>query len=248
MFETETVLILVALATAVLGTLWDAKRWGKIAILALAVVSAGTAIWESQKKAAEAASNKRNIAWILRAVQPPEVFDDSVLNGFRSAAEELGLFVSGQTIAEDGARVFSFKKSDEDERLSGVVFVSAAARRQLFSTFVTHNENADQELNSEILDLVTGTWGTDDLNADWNEFAIHVFEIAKYALGDIAPTGTQFEATLDVDRKTIVVSVYLPDGRFADDVAFDMDFVKSLPTVSPIERGRLIYEKTLEQV
>lgn len=248
MFETETVLIVVALATAVVGTLWDVKRWGKIAIVTLAVVTAGTAIWESQKKAAEAASNKRNLDWIIRAVQPPEVFDDAVLNGFRSVAEELDLFVSGQAIGEDGTRIFSFKKSDEDEGLSGVVFVSAATRQRLFVTFVTRNRDHYQELNRLILDLVMGEWGEDNLHVDWNEFAIQIFAITKHAVEGIAPNGTQFEATIDADERVIVVDMYSPDGRFADAIVFDARFVESLLRVRPIERGRLIYEKTLGQV
>ena len=72
MFDPGTILIVIALATAITGTYWDAKRGGKLAIVALAVVSASAAIWDSQNKAKEVESTRRNIGWIVRAVQPPE--------------------------------------------------------------------------------------------------------------------------------------------------------------------------------
>ena len=244
MFDTETILIVIALATAIVGTLWQAKFWGKILIIALAIVAAGTAILESQKKAAEVEFTKRNLELIIRAVQPPQIFDDAVLNGFRTVADKLGLFISDQTIDVDsGARVFTFKKSDGDDRVSGIVFVSVATRQRLFAKFAR-----DEKLVPLIRDLITGKWGSDDLDEDWNEFAINTFEIAEHALDDFAPPDAHFKAEIDPEAKEITVYIIGTDGRSFLHVIFDADFMKSLLKALPFERGRLIYEKSLAQV
>ena len=251
MFDPGTVLIVIALATAITGIYWDAKRWGKHAIVALAVVSASAAIWDSQNKAKEVESTRRNISWIVRAVQPPKIFDEAVLSGFRTVAEEYGLFVSGQTIdVEDGSRIFEFKESDDGE-VSGVVYLGVADREELFFSFVTGGEDRDQGLvesirNESIRELTEGKWGEDDVDNDWNIFVIHVYEIAKHAIG--GPPDTTYEATIDSEKKEMIIDVYLPDGRYADTFSYDESFMVSLQEVPPIERGLMIYEKTLEQM
>ena len=246
MFDPGTVLIVIALATAITGTYWDAKRWGKHAIIALAVVSASAAIWDSQNKAKEVESTRRNISWIVRAVQPPEIFDEAVLSGFRTVAEEYGLFVSGQTIdVEDGSRIFEFKESDDGE-VSGIVYLGVADREELFFSFVTGREDRDQGLVESIRELTEGKWGEDDVDNDWNIFVIHVYEIAKHAIG--GPPDTTYEATIDSEKKEMIIDVYLPDGRYADTFSYDESFMVSLQEVPPIERGLMIYEKTLGQM
>ena len=242
MLDTGIILILITLATVIVGTLCETKFWGKIAIILLAGVTAGSAIKENFNKVAETVSAKRNLELIIRSVQPPQIFDDTVLSSFRTVAKELDLFISGQTIRESGSRLFTFKKSDTDDEISGIVFVSVAARQRLFVAFAQ-----DQQLDPLILNLTTGKWGEDDdLDKDWNEFAISTFEIAKYALE--MPEETQFNGRMDAETKTITVDIILPNGRNVGNITFDADFMKSLSKVRPIERGRLIYEKTLEQV
>ena len=243
MLDTETILIIITLATVIVGTLWEVKFWGKIAIIALAVVAAGTAVLESQNKAAETASAKSNFELLIRSVQPPAIFDDTVLDGFRKVAAELDLSISGQTIRESGERVFTFKKLDADDRISGLVFVSIAARQKLFVTFAR-----DQQLVPLIRDMTTGMWGGDNLDTDWDKFAISIFEIAKYTLSEFVPPKTQFEGRMNAEAKVITVDITLPNGQNVGDVTFDADFIESLPKAPPIERGRMIYEKTLAQI
>ena len=129
MFDAGTVLIAIALATAITGTYWDAKRWSKHAIVALAIVSASAAIWDSQNKAKEVESTRRNINWVVRAVQPPGIFDAAVLSGFRTIAEEYGLFVSGQTIdVEDGSRISNSRSRPTGKYLESSIWVSLIGR------------------------------------------------------------------------------------------------------------------------
>ena len=244
MFDTETILIVIALATAIVGTLWQAKFWGKTAIIALAIVAAGTAILESQKKAAEVESTNRNLELIIRAVQPPKIFDDAVLNGFRTVATKLGLFISNQTIDVDsGARVFTFKKSDEDDQVSGIVFVSIATRQRLFAKFAQ-----DQKLVPLIRDLTTGKWGSDDLDEDWDEFLANTGWIVWHALKKSAPPEADFKIDGNPETKEVITYFRGTDGRSYLRVTFNADFMKSLLKMPPIERGRLIYEKSLAQV
>ena len=246
MFDAGTVLIAIALATAITGTYWDAKRWSKHAIVALAIVSASAAIWDSQNKAKEVESTRRNIGWIVRAVQPPGIFDAAVLSGFRTIAEEYGLFVSGQTIdVEDGSRIFEFKKS-ADGKISGVVYLGVADREELFFSFVTTEEDGDQGLVESIRELTEGKWGQDDIDNDWNIFVIYVYEIAKHAID--GRSDTTYEATIDSEKKEMIIDVYLPNGRYAGTFSYDESFMLSLQEVPPIERGLMIYERTLEQM
>lgn len=44
----------------------------------------------------------------------------------------------------------------------------------------------------------------------------------------------------------MIIDVYLPDGRYVDRFGYDESFMVSLQDVPPIERGLMIYEKTLE--
>ena len=159
---------------------------------------------------------------------PPIARDD--LNGFRTVATKLGLFISNQTIDVDsGARVFTFKKSDEDDQVSGVVFVSIATRQRLFAKFAQ-----DQKLVPLVRDLTTGKWGSDDLDEDWNEFAINTFEIAQHALDEFAPPEAHFKADIDPEAKEITVYIIGIDGRNFLGVTFNADFMKSLLKVPPI--------------
>ena len=232
-----------ALATAVVGTLWNAKPWGKTVIIVLAVLAAGAAVLESQKKTRETTSAKRNLELLIRAVQPPAIFDQAVLEGFRAVAREEGHFISGQDIRESGARLFTFKKLDGEDRVSGIVFVSVGARQRLFVAF-----SQDQRIKPLIRELVKGKWGEDDLTRDWNEFAINTYEIARHSLGEYVPVDAQFEAQADPKARLVTVKVVLPNGRSLRRVNFDARFLESLKDVPLFERGWRIYEKTVGQV
>lgn len=250
MFEAETVLILIALASAIVGTLWNARRLGKAIIIVLVVATAGTAVFESQKKAGEkneaereAAVAKRNVELILRAVQPPKIFDQAVLNGFRDVAKRNNLFVSGQNVREDGSRIFKFKRPAGNDKIAGLVFLDVAQRQQMFLHFAKGSD-----LIPAIQNILYGKWGNDDLATDWNIFAISTYEIAKDALDDFTPKGTEFTGNLNPSAKTITVDATLPNGQYVGNVVFSADFMAALSGVPPVERGRLIHEKTLAQI
>ena len=243
MFDTETILIVIALATAIVGTLWQAKFWGKTAIIALAIVAAGTAILESQKKAAEVEATKRNFEMVIRAVQPPKIFDDAVLKGFRTVAKKLGYVISGLDGNNLGTRVFFFKKSDMDDQVSGIVFVSVDARQDLFVKFAQ-----DQNLVPLIRVLTTGKWGSDDLDKDWDEFLTNTRWIVWQALKKSAPPEADFNIDGNPETKEITTYFRGTDGRSHLRATFNADFMKSLLKVPPIERGLLIYEESLRQV
>ena len=175
-----------------------------------------------------------------------KIFDRAVLSGFRTVAEEYGIFVSGQTISvESGSRIFEFKESDDGE-ISGVVYLSAADREELFFSFVTGGEGHDQRLVESIRELIEGKWDEDDIDDDWSIFVIHVYEIAKHAIG--GPPDTTYEAKMDPEKREMVIEVYLPDGRYVDTFSYDESLIVSLQEVPPIERGRMIYETTLKQM
>jgi len=251
MFDTETVLILIALASAVVGTLWKARPWGKTLIIALATATAATAIVESQRKAsdkaraeAEAAAARRNVELILRAVQPPAIFDEAVLAAFREVAGDQGLFVSGQTVREDGSRLFEFRDGEsESEDLAGIVYLDVPTRQKMFVAFAK-----ESDLTALAREVVSGPWGDDDLAADWNVFARATFEIAKGALSDHVPEGTVYTGRFDPDARTVAVDVNLPNGRYVGSIDFDADFMAALPDATPLRRGVLIHEHTLSQI
>jgi len=250
MYETETALILIAMAAAIVGTLWNARPWGKAMIIVLAIVTAGTAVFESQQKASEkaqaereAVAARRNVELILTAVQPPKIFDQAVLDGFRKVAGRNDLFVSGQNVRDDGSRIFKFERPDGNGEVAGLIFLAVASRQQMFLRFAK-----EDDLVSAIHEILYGKWGIDDLTADWNIFAINTYEIAKDVLGDLVPVESEFAGNLDPNAQTVTVDVTLPNGKYVGDVVFDTDFMTSLPNVPPIERGRLIHNHTWAQI
>lgn len=250
MLDTETILILVALVSAIVGTLWDAKRWGKIAIICLAVVAAGTAVFESQKKASEKAaaiveaeSARRNVELIIRAVQPPEVFDTAVLAGFRKVARDNKLYVAGQDIREGGSRIFEFKKIGKDDEVAGVVLLDLGRRQEMFLGFAHR-----KDLEAGIKEVLYGKWGEDNLEKDWNQFAMNTYQIAKNTLESLTPPNTEFTGHFDAKARSIAVEVTFAGGRSVGSIDFDAGFMKRLSGVPPIERGRLISIHTLAQV
>ena len=166
-----------------------------------------------------------------------------MLGGFREVAERNDLFVSGQLVREDGSRIFEFERPDGNGEIAGSIFLGVAKRQQMFLRFAKKDD-----LVPVIHEILYGKWGTDDLTADWNIFAISTYEIAKDALGDFVPDNSQFTGNLDPDAQTVTVDVTLPNGQYVGDVVFDTNFMTSLPNVPPIERGRLIHEHTLAQI
>jgi len=250
MFETQTVLILIALASAIVGTVWTARPWAKVLIVLLALATAGTAIFESQRKATDerdakerAAAAQRNLELLIRAIQPPAIFDDAVLDGYRTIAEERGLHVSGQSVREDGGRVFEFGPPDGEDKVLGLIFLSKEERQSLFLDFAN-----GKDLNPSLSATAYGTWGDDDLVTDWNIFTMKVYQLARHTLGKDAHEDTVFTGYFDAESRSVVVSVTLPDGQDAGAVLFEADFITSLTRVLPIERGRMIHEYTAAQI
>ena len=187
LFDTQTVLILIALMSAIVGTLWNARHWAKGIIIVLAIATAGTAILESKGKIKakedaekDAASAKRTLELVVRSVQPPAIFNEAVLQALRENADESGMFISDQMIREDGSRLFKFKHREGENGLAGVVYVGVDTLQELLIAFAQ-----GITLASETSKLLSGKWGDDDLNNSWDTFALTTYEIARFALGRI---------------------------------------------------------------
>ena len=192
MFEIETSLILITLASAIVGTIWITHSWAKVLIVLLAMATAGTAIFESQRKATDkleaeerASAAQRNLDLLIRAIQPPAIFDNVVLDGYRAIAEEKELGVSAQTVREDGSRVFEFGALDGGDKVLGLIFLSIEERQSLFLNFAK-----GEDLKPLLRATAYGTWGDDNLTTNWDIFTMKVYQLARHTLGKDTPEET----------------------------------------------------------
>ncbi|MDF1736454.1 MAG: hypothetical protein P1U37_14275 [Minwuia sp.] len=249
LFDTGTILIVVAFATAVIGTLWDARPWGKALMIVLALVAAGTAIHESSLKSEaamqarqEARTAQRNLELLIRSVQPPEIFVEAVFDQIQEAAGKKGLYISTQSILEEGERIFGFG-TKQDQTFAGSIVLTPAVQQRLFVSF------ARQDGFSEMIEAILfGSWGSDSLDDDWNLFALNTYNIARNILLDHVPDGTSMVGAFGTAEKTVSVSVVLPDGTELGSIEFDSAFMSTLPGLPPLERGRAIHQHTESQI
>ena len=244
MSVTPVILILIALLSAVVGTLWDARPWGKALIIVLAAASAGTAMHESiensratEKAEAEAADARRSLDLLVRAIQPPAIFDDAVLDALRTNAEEHEMFVSGQSISEDGSRIFEFNLQEKENELAGLIHLDVATRQELFVAFAKGEALVPRTSN-----ILFGKWGNDDLVNDWNIFAMMTYEIGRHALSELIPFDLEYRGEFDPEKRT----VYIEADGFGQ-VTYDDPFMNALVALPPAKRGLLIYLRTVRQ-
>ena len=88
---------------------------------------------------------------------------------------------STEAIFEDGSRIFEFKHQESGDELAGVVYLDVGTRQELFVVFAK-----DEALASRTSRVMFGKWGNDELEDDWNIFAMMTYEIGQYALADSA--------------------------------------------------------------
>ena len=244
MLTTQIVLILIALLSAVVGTMWNARPWGKVLIIALAAATAGTAIYGSLENTraasdakADAMAARQSLDLLVRAIQPPAIFDEAVLGAFRKTAEERNLFVSGQSISEDGSRIFEFRNSEGEQELAGVVHLGTAVRQDLFVAFAQ-----DEDLVMRTSSILFDKWGKDDLSDDWNIFALTTYEIGRHALTDTIPLDLEYTGNFDPEEQEVSIQA----GDLGT-IHYSAGFMNALLAFPPLVRGKLIYVHAVDQ-
>ncbi len=249
LIDTGNILIALAFATAVTGTLWDARPWGKALMIALALVAAGTAIYEGSLKSEatlqarqEAEAAKRNLELLIRSVQPPEIFAEAVFEQLQEAVESGGHYIASQSILDSGERIFVFAEQANDE-IAGAIALNSAILQKLFLSFAK-----EENFSADVRNVLFGSWGSDDLDKDWNIFALNTYDIARSVLLEHVPDGTTLTGSFDPENLRGQVSVTLPTGQYAGEIEFDAAFMRSLTVATPFTRGGMIHSHTESQI
>lgn len=171
-----------------------------------------------------------------------------MLAALRRASASRNLFVKSQAIYQDtGDRVFGFGNKDRSEgELAGLLFVPGEEIRSLVLAFV-----GEEGFETHVAGLLSNGWENDDIEVDWDVFAIHVYALTKFAMDQLLPwsdQSTEYEGEFQAESHTINVSTRNPISGGKMVVRFPASFIDSLPEITPVERGKRIYNFTSEQI
>jgi len=243
----EILLILATFAATVVGTYWNTTSVGKKTLVAIGFVATFSAIFLAISNNEEKNYTKGVLSALVQSVKPPAVFNEAILRSMRAAAKAKGYWVSGQSIREDGLRIFSLKPIGQNSsQPTGCLPLMPDSMQQLFLDFVSR-----KKLEKRILSELNQTGIQSDGRANWqrvlNDAAIMVRDAMGDKLGWSSPS-TQFVLQFRwKDPQVRVTAINRVTGQRAV-VVLNQKQLSPLAPLSRAERCRRVYDMAADQV
>ncbi len=163
---TTSVLLILALLAAIVGTYWDSTSRVKMFLVIIAALSCGGAMFQSYQANQESEFNKRVMEHLIRATEPPEIFTSFLRSGVRELAERNNLWMHQQEKTRKNIAIFFLaREQDEPGEADIIILLREATFENIFLSYISGVAVADaieMSLNTQ--------WGGGNPKKNWNDF------------------------------------------------------------------------------
>lgn len=234
---TEFILISVTLVVAIIGTLSNQSKTVKGVIIGLAVVTSIGTSYKTVSTARENEVNKKLIASLVQASNPPEYFSHDLAKQFATLLEPTNLYVSEQKVfKETGEMILTFRNSESSpDEIAGVLYISKRDMNPIYYIYAI-----DGDIKKELAKKIDRKWTNCDVH--WNDCVIELSAISSLAF-KIAPIEIN-RTTASMDAETLsftLESNAIYRGKPVT-VVHERQLIESLYGLNPLERGKRILE------
>lgn len=234
-------LIALSFLAAAVGTLSDTTRGIKLAIIAIAGLTAGASAWIYYEDEQEKALNKRLVASLVQATQDESAFSEELRVAANETMRGRSLYVSSLTFSGSGLYVTASNTADDE--FAGAVFVDERGLRDIRYALVAQTGLVEELL----VHLVTDVWTTDAIESEWNRIAPNIGGLAVSALEDFVPETVQAALSFP-DANSVRIVADRGSSKPPYLVVISRESVRALVGVQPLERGRIIAGIVVDQI
>lgn len=234
-------LITLSFLAALVGTLSETTRGIKLAIIAIAGLTAGASAWVYYEDEQEKALNKRLIASLVMATQDEATYSEELRVAANEIMRDRSWYVSGLTFSGSGLYLTAGKSADDD--FAGAVFVDERGLRDIRYALVAQTGLVEELM----VHLLTDVWAADAIESDWNRIAPNIGRLAEAALESFVPETVQTALSFpDGNSIEIVAERGSPEQPYR--VVISRQHIQALAGVEPLERGRIISGIVVDQI
>jgi hypothetical protein len=240
---TDVILVLIALASAIVGTITNPKPWVKACIIALACVAAAAMLFKAYDDNADKEFVKAALGAELAAAKPTRAFTHALDESLTRVAARHGL-EQGQTITKDAGTLYFFSKKGSDSPVAAFN-LSADDAGDVFVKYVSRLP-LDPVLDSAM-------FKPPNLK-DYDQVEKMLEEISfagNIAIDQDVPwvtTNSDITTTITNQPSPLEVTVSAQEGSNKVSVTLTEDFLDKLRTLSPMERNWRAYQEFERQL
>jgi len=237
----DTILVLITLASAVVGTILNSKPSVKVAVIALAVAASTLTLIKAYQDNREKAFMTGALATLLGATKPTPRFHQVFTHSLAEIAKRHGYALKGSTQSDHG-ELFVFDKYPLGGR-AGAMFVSFDDMGAAWVAYVSRQplDHALESVMFEVPQLKTD----DDLYKLLDELA----QVGRFAfIGNIPWLSASTPITTSIDEHSLGVMVSGEENGHSAKTRIDEQFIRKIASLPPIQRNLSAYGEFVKQL
>ena len=161
-----SILLLLALVSAIIGTYWESTYRGKMLLVLVAVLSCSGAMYQAHKTNKENEFNKRVLEHLIRATEPPEFFTKFLRQGIRDFAKENGYWMHQQEDTKKDIAIFFLAPANKNPGENDIIILlRESTMERIFLSYVSGTP-----ISVAIKNAIKIQWGGGNLTENWNDF------------------------------------------------------------------------------
>jgi hypothetical protein len=240
---TDTILVLIALATAIVGTITNPKPWVKVCIIALACVTGMATLFKAHEDNADKEFVKAALGAELSSTKPTRAFGHVLEESLARVAQKHGL-EPGKSITKDAGTLYFFSKKGSDTPVAAFN-LSTEDAGDSFVKFVSRL-SLDPVLDSAMF-KAPNPKDSDQVGKILDEMSF----VGNIAIDEDVPwvtTNTDFTFTTTNQPSPLGVTVSAQEGANNVSISLTSDFLDKLMPLAPMDRNWKAYKEFERQL